>query len=31
MTTILALHHKDMKLVTSFTPHVIAWSVKKGF
>jgi len=28
MATILALHHKHMKLVK---PHVIAWSVRKGF
>jgi len=27
----LALHHKHMKLVKPFTPHVIAWSVRKGF
>jgi len=30
-STILALHHKHMKLVKPFTPHVIAWSVRKGF
>jgi len=30
MATILALHHKHMKLFTPFTPHVIAWSVRKG-
>ena len=31
MATILALHHKHTKLVKPFTPHVIAWSVRKGF
>jgi len=31
MATILVLCHKHMKLVEPFTPHVIAWSVKKGF
>jgi len=31
MATILALHHKHMKLVKPFTPHVIARSVRKGF
>jgi len=31
MATILALHHKYMKLVKQFTPHVIACSVRKGF
>jgi len=25
------LHHKHMKLVKPFTPHVIAWSVRQGF
>ena len=29
--TIAVLHHKHMKLFTPFTPHVIAWSVTKGF
>jgi len=28
---ILALHHKHMKLVKLFIPHVIAWSVTKSF
>jgi len=31
MATILALYRKRMKLVKPFTPHVIAWSVRKGF
>jgi len=31
MVTIDVLHHKNMKLFTPFTPHVIAWSVRKGF
>jgi len=31
MATILALHHKRIKLVKPFTPHVIACSVRKGF
>jgi len=31
MAIILALHHKHMKLANPFTPHVIAWSVRKGF
>jgi len=31
MATILALHHKRMKLVKLFTPHVIACSVGKDF
>jgi len=31
MATILAVHHKHMKLVKPFTPRVIAWSVRKGF
>ena len=31
MATIVVLHHKNMKLFTPFTPHVIAWSVRKGF
>jgi len=30
MATILTLHHKHMKLVKPFKPHVIAWSVRKG-
>jgi len=25
------VHHKYMKLVKQFAPHVIAWSVRKGF
>jgi len=28
---VLVLHHKHMKLFKPFTPHVIAWSVRKGF
>jgi len=31
MVTIAVLHHKHMKLFTPFTPHVFAWSVRKGF
>ena len=31
MVTIAVLHHKHMKLFTPFIPHVIAWSVRKGF
>jgi len=31
MVTIVVLHHKHMKLVKPFTPHVIACSVRKGF
>jgi len=31
MVTIAVLHHKHMKLFTPFTPHVIGWSVRKGF
>jgi len=31
MVTIVVLHHKHMKLFKSFTPPVIAWSVRKGF
>jgi len=31
MATIVVLHHKHMKLFKPFTPHVIAWSVRKGF
>ena len=31
MVTIAVLHHKHMKLFTPFTPHVIAWPVRKGF
>jgi len=31
MVSIVVLHHKHMKLVKPFTPHVIAWSVRKGF
>jgi len=31
MVTIVVLHHKHMKLFKPFTPHVIAWSVRKGF
>jgi len=26
-----AVHHTHMKLVKPFTPHVIAWSVRKSF
>jgi len=33
MVTITVLHHKHVKQFTpfAFTPHVIAWSVRKGF
>jgi len=31
MATIVTLHHKHMKLVKPFTPHVIACSIRKGF
>ena len=31
MSTIVVLHHKHMKLFKPFTPHVIAWSIRKGF
>ena len=31
MVTILVLHHKHVKLFKPFTPHVIAWFVRKGF
>jgi len=31
MANIVVLHHKRMKLFKSFTLHVIAWSVRKGF
>ena len=31
MASIAVLHHKHMKLFKSFTPHVIAWSVRKSF
>ena len=31
MVTIAVLHHKHMKLFKPFTPHVIAWSVRKSF
>jgi len=31
MVTILALHHKHMKLVKPIVPHGIAWSVREGF
>jgi len=26
----VTVHHKHMKLVKQFAPHVIAWFVKKG-
>jgi len=29
--SIVVLHHKHMKLFKPFTPHIIAWSVRKGF
>ena len=29
--TVVVLHHKHMKLLRPFAPHVIAWSVMKGF
>jgi len=31
MVTIVVLRHKYMKLFKLFTPHVIAWSTRKGF
>jgi len=31
LATIVVLHYKHMKLFKPFTPHVIAWSVRKGF
>ena len=31
MVPIVVLHHKHMKLFKPFTPHVIAWPVRKGF
>ena len=31
MATIVVLHHKHTKLFKSFTPHVLALSVRKGF
>jgi len=31
MVTINVLHHNHMKLSKPFAPHVIAWSVRKGF
>ena len=31
MVTIVVLHHKHMKLFKPFTPHIIAWFVRKGF
>jgi len=31
MATIVVLHRKHMKLFKPFTPHIIAWSVRKGF
>jgi len=31
MATVVALHHKHLKLAKPFTPHVIAWSDRKGF
>ena len=31
VVTIIVLHHKHTKLLKSFTQHVIAWSVRKGF
>ena len=30
VVTIAVLHHKHMKPFKPFTPHVIAWSVRKG-
>ena len=30
MVTIVVLQHKHMKLFKPFTPHVMAWSVRKG-
>jgi len=31
MVTIVVLNRKHMKLFKPFTPHVIAWFVRKGF
>jgi len=31
MFSIVVLHHKHLKLFKPFIPHVIAWSLKKGF
>jgi len=31
MVTVVVLHHKYMNLFKPFTPHVIWWSVRKGF
>jgi len=31
MVTVIVLHHKYMEEFKPFTPHVIAWSVRKGF
>jgi len=31
MFTIIVLHHNYMKQFKPFTPHVIAWPVRKGF
>jgi len=31
LVTTVVLHHKYMILFKPFTPHVIAWSVRKGF
>jgi len=31
MVAIVMLHHKHMKQFKPFIPHVIAWSVRKGF
>ena len=31
VVTIVVSHHKHMKPFKPFTPHVIAWSVRKGF
>jgi len=31
IVTIVALHHKHLKLFNPFIPHVIAWSLRKGF
>jgi len=31
VVAIAVLHHKQMKPFKPFTPHVIAWSVRKGF
>jgi len=30
VVTIVVLHHKHMELFKPFTPHVFAWSVRKG-